>query len=90
MKLNRTLQSTILAASLLGGVAMVAAQVNPARHPHLAAAQHHGQEAFRELSEAQAANNNQLGGHAQRAKELLEQANHELDLAVQESNRNGH
>ena len=90
MRLNRSIERTILAATLLGATALMALQVNPDRHPHLAAAQKHGQEAFNELTAAQAANNNQLGGHAQKAKELLVQANHELDLAVQESNRNGH
>jgi hypothetical protein len=86
MKITRTIQVALLTAALSGGVTLVAQQVSADRHPHLAAAQHHGQEAFRELTEAQRANNGDMGGHAQKAKELLEQANHELELAVQEAN----
>jgi hypothetical protein len=88
MKLNRSFERAMLAATLLGGTALMALQVNAGRHPHLAAAQKHGQEAFNELSEAQRANDFDMGGHAQKAKDLLVQANHELDMAVQDANKN--
>jgi hypothetical protein len=88
MKLNRTIQNSVLAVTLVATGAFVGAQVNAAKHPHLAAAQQHGREAFRELSEAQQANSFDMEGHAQKAKDLLEQANRELDMAVQAANKN--
>jgi len=56
------------------------------RHGNLAAAQNYIVQAFQKISAAQAANNDQLGGHAGRAKELLVQANEELRLAADVAN----
>lgn len=84
MKIHRI----ILVAALVGGAALTAQQINSNRHPHLAAAQRDGQMAYQELAEAQKANDYDLGGHAQKAKDLLEQANRELDMAVQDANKN--
>jgi hypothetical protein len=44
-------------------------------------------QAFERLSDAQSANNDQLGGHAARAKELLRQANEEIKMAAEAANR---
>jgi hypothetical protein len=44
-------------------------------------------QAFERLSDAQNANEYQLGGHADRAKELLRQANEEIKLAAEAANR---
>lgn len=57
--------------------------IDPARHANLAAAQHHIGEAFEKIQEAQRANKDELGGHAERALELLSQANHELKEAAE-------
>jgi nucleoside phosphorylase len=51
------------------------------RFPNLMAAQQYCRQAFDAISAAQQANGQQLGGHAQRAKELLDQASHELKEA---------
>ena len=40
-------------------------------------------QAWLKVEEAQKANKDELGGHAQRAKELLEQVNHELKQAAE-------
>jgi hypothetical protein len=64
--------------------------VNPHRHPHLAAAQRHARQAFEATLEAQRANEWDLNGHAQKAKELLEQVNRELKEAAEASNEHGH
>ena len=56
--------------------------VSPYRHGNLAAAQEMVRNAYDKLSEAQAANHDQLGGHAGRAKDLLREANEELRLAA--------
>jgi hypothetical protein len=52
------------------------------RHPNLYAAQKLSAQAFAKLEAAQQANEYDLGGHAQKAKELLEQVNAEIDLAL--------
>lgn len=62
--------------------------ISPHRHPNLAAAQRITDRAYQKILEAQQANEFDLGGHAQHAKELLEQANRELKAAAQVSNEN--
>lgn len=79
---------------VVGGV-LYAAQpparnVNPHRHPHLAAAQRLAHQAWVKVNEAQQANEWDLGGHAAKAKELLDQASNELKQAAEVSNANGH
>jgi hypothetical protein len=61
--------------------------VDPQRHGTLAAAQELVAQAFQRLSEAQSANDNRLGGHADRAEDLLRQANDEIKLAAEAANR---
>jgi hypothetical protein len=53
------------------------------RHSNLAEAQHHVVQAYEKIVEAQKANKEQLGGHAEKAIQLLEQANHELKEAAE-------
>jgi len=64
--------------------------VNPRRHPHIAAAQEAARRAFHQITEAQRANEWDMEGHAQRAKELLDQVNHELGRAAGEANEHAH
>ena len=74
----------------LGGIAVAQRpkeRVSSARHPNLAAAQRLSQQAWQRVVDAQRANEWDLGGHAQRAKELLDQVNKELNLAAEASNR---
>ncbi len=87
MEIRKSLIATTAAIAMTGS-AFVYAQINANRHPHLAAAQRHGQMAFQELEEAQKANDFDMGGHAQKAKDLLEKANQELMMAVQDANKN--
>jgi hypothetical protein len=83
--------TTVLASLLLiGGVAIAQRpreNVSPGRHPNLAAAQRLSQQAWERVVDAQRANEWDLKGHAQRAKELLDQVNRELKLAAEASNR---
>ena len=60
--------------------------VSARRHPNLAAAQQLVDRAFQRILDAQHANEWDLNGHAQKAKELLDQANHELKEAAEASN----
>ena len=88
----------IASAALLAGIALIAtaaiAQQQPVRdisgkrHPNLARAQHQVDMAYQSVLAAQRANEFDLGGHAQKAKELLDQANAELKQAAEVSNAN--
>ena len=86
----------LLLGSLFGVVLLCAgilfAQAPPkrnvgVRHPNLAAAQRLIDQAFMRISDAQRANEFDLGGHAAKAKELLDQANREIKLAAETANR---
>jgi len=61
--------------------------VDPGRHPNLAAAQSLSAQAYERLVAAQRANDWDLGGHAQAAKNLLIQANDEIKAAAVAANR---
>jgi hypothetical protein len=61
--------------------------VSPTHHPNLAAAQHLVEQSFNKIVAAQKANEFDLGGHAAKAKDLLDQANKELKLAAETANR---
>ena len=60
--------------------------IDPARHGNLAAAQQLVRGAFDRLSDA-LANDYRLGGHAVRAKELLQQARENISLAAMAANQ---
>jgi hypothetical protein len=81
----------VVSCVILTGVAFAqrpTRTVNPGRHPNLAAAQRHCQEAFDKTVAAQRANEWDMNGHAQRAKDLLEKANGELKEAAEAANEN--
>jgi len=74
---------------LTGGLAFggePALNISPKLNPNLAAAQSLSRQAYDKISAAQEANEWDAEGHAQRAKDLLEQANDELKLAAQAAN----
>jgi len=61
--------------------------VSDAKHPNLAAAQDLISQAYVRIGDAQKANEFDLGGHAGKAKDLLEQANQELKMAAVKTNQ---
>ena len=63
--------------------------INPARHGNLAGAQAAIAEAYNLTVRAQVANQGQLGGHGERAKELLREAAAELKAAAITLNQEG-
>ena len=85
--------SVVVSMLLLTGSAAFAQEpvrdVNPKRHPNIAAAQKLSRKAYEKIVAAQQANEYDMGGHAQKAKELLDQVNIELKLAAEAANRNG-
>ncbi len=81
----------VVSCLILTGVAFAQRpkeNVSPGRHPNLAAAQRHCQEAFDRVIAAQKANEWDMNGHAQRAKEMLEKASSELKEAAEAANQN--
>jgi hypothetical protein len=60
--------------------------INPNRHANLAAAQRLCDQAYNKIVSAQEANEWDMNGHAQKAKELLDQANRELKAAAEAAN----
>ncbi|WP_158749635.1 hypothetical protein [Acidobacterium sp. S8] len=95
MKRRNFILTTIAGAAVL--CTMAVAQAVPApyvnidhyRHGNLAAAQYNIVQAFGFISDAQRANDSHLGGHAERAKDLLSQANQELRFAADVANERG-
>lgn len=59
------------------------------RHGNMRHAQESLVSAWQSVSAAQAANEDQLGGHAERAKELITQADWEIRQAANVSNQEG-
>ncbi len=88
--MKKILSSALLFA-VLAGTAVAkepARNVSGKTHPNLAAAQRLTAQAYEKIEDAQQANEWDLGGHAQKAKQLLDQANQELKLAAETSNEN--
>ena len=91
MKNRKFLYGSILALSTIAGGVLIA-QGPPAenvgrRHPNLMEAQRLVGQAFDRLVAAQGANEWDMDGHAQKAKDLLDQANREIKLAAEAANR---
>jgi hypothetical protein len=73
-------------ALVFGGFALAqgpVVNIDSHRHPNLAEAQHHLQQAFGKIDEAQRENKDELGGHAQKAKDLIDAADRELKEAAE-------
>jgi hypothetical protein len=91
MTSSRLLTTIPALAILIGGLALAQRpkeNVSARRHPNIAAAQRLSQQAWQKIVDAQRANEWDMGGHAQKAKELLDQVNNELKLAAGAANRN--
>ena len=89
---KRSLVAGGVLALLLGGGVVLAQlpkdNVSARRHPNLAAAQRLCTQAYEKIVDAQKANEWDMQGHAQKAKELLDQVNRELKEAAEAANRN--
>jgi hypothetical protein len=90
--------SFVCAATLCGGMLLAHSQAThpPApvvnigtRHGNLRSAQQDIVSAYQKINAAQRDNDDQLGGHAQHAKDLLAQADAELRQAANVSNAEG-
>lgn len=85
MKIRKLVLGTILSLGLFASGVVVGQNVNPNRHPNLYAAQSLIEQAIGKVAEAQRANEFDLGGHGNRAKDLLNQAYNEVKLAARAS-----
>jgi len=88
------MKQLIAALAVTGALACGAAcaqapvvNINSDSHPALARAQQSIRVAYKNISEAEKANGNDLGGHTSRAKELLDQADVELRAAADVANQ---
>ena len=83
--------AVLAAASLLVSEAVLAQEpvtnIDPGRHPNLAAAQGLSRQAWDKISAAQKANEWDMSGHAAKAKDLLVQVNAELKAAAEAANK---
>ncbi|HTU33374.1 MAG TPA: hypothetical protein VMF66_06185 [Candidatus Acidoferrum sp.] len=86
MKAKNWLSSAVLAAALVCcGLVLAQAptvRINP-RYPALVEAQQHIDAAYAKLDAAQRQHRDHLGGHAEKAKQLLAEADQELAAASQ-------
>jgi hypothetical protein len=74
---------------LVGGLAVAQRpkeNVSRGRHPNLAAAQRLSEQAWQKIVAAQEANEWDMQGHAQKAKNLLDEVNKELKQAAEAAN----
>ena len=88
---SRVLTGAVALLLLVTGFALAQRpkeNVSRGRHPNLAAAQRLSEQAWQRIIAAQRANEWDMQGHAQRAKELLDQVNNELKQAAGAANRN--
>jgi hypothetical protein len=87
------LRSTAISAVLVcGGIVFAqgpVVNIDSHKHPNLAGAQSSIVQAYQLIDKAQSANKDELGGHGEKAKQLLVQADAELRAAADVSNKNG-
>ena len=93
--MKKTFSKFIVVTALISGTILLAqgppvVNISWYRDGNLAAAQSYVVQAYQMVSQAQQANDDELGGHAARAKQLLSQADYELRQAANVSNENGH
>jgi hypothetical protein len=86
---------TLVMCSVMAGTSMMFAQgpaqnIDPNRHSNLASAQASIAHAYQKIETAQQANRDRLGGHGEKAKQLLTQASQELKEAAEYANAHQH
>jgi hypothetical protein len=85
MNIRKVFATGIVTAALIGTTLAAQApmqDINPQRNPNLAEAQRLIGQAFAKIDVAQKDNHDDMKGHAEKAKDLLNQANAELKMAV--------
>ena len=88
---TRLIAAVLGSMLLIGGIAVAQKpkeNVSAARHPNIAAAQDLCRQAYEKIVAAQKANEWDMAGHAQKAKNLLDQVNNQLKMAAEAANAN--
>lgn len=88
---NKLISLAILTVTLTAAYAAIAEMHQPVvdvgnRHPNLKEAQEHLRMAYDKLAEAQRANEWDMDGHAQKAKELMDAADAQIKKAAEAAN----
>jgi hypothetical protein len=87
MVIRALLILTLLCVGILYAAQRPADNIDASRHPNLAEAQKLTNRAYDKLVEAQGANQFDMEGHAQKAKDLLVEASHEMKAAAMAANK---
>ncbi|MGA2654087.1 MAG: hypothetical protein ABSF28_26500 [Terracidiphilus sp.] len=87
MKSRKLILGSILSLGLFASGVVVGQNVSPLRHPNLNAAQRFIEQAIAKVDAAQGANEFDMHGHAQKAKDRLAEAYSEIKLAAEAANR---
>ena len=91
-EMKKLIAVVVLGTGLIAGGIAVAKEpvrnVSKTKHPNIAAAQKLVDQAYAKITAAQKGNEYDMGGHAAKAKDLLEQVNTELKAAADEANEN--
>jgi hypothetical protein len=85
MKVRKVLATGIVTLAMIGTALAAQAPVqdiNPAHNPNLAEAQRLIGQAYQKIDVAQRGNHDDMKSHAEKAKQLLSQANVELKMAA--------
>ena len=85
--MRRLLATSLMFVATIAIAKTPAQNVSNHRHPNIAAAQRLSTQAFEKMSAAQSANEFDMAGHAQKAKEALQVANNEMKLAAEAANK---
>jgi hypothetical protein len=87
MKRKKLFLGSVLAGVLVSSGVVLAefpgVFIDGGRHPNLADAQKHIQQTYQKIDEAEQTNEDNLGGHGQKAKDLLLEANRELTAGAE-------
>lgn len=89
MKKKAFAYPALLAALIMCGATLAqepVQDINPKIHPNLAAAQRHVVEANNAIAVAQKDNRYDMRGHAEKARQLLVEANNEIKAAAEAAN----
>jgi hypothetical protein len=90
MRTNKLFLGSLFCVALICAAALFAQKplpnIDSKLHPNLAEAQLHIQQAWEKVDVAQKDNKDELGDHAQKAKQHLQEAHEELKLAAEYAN----
>lgn len=79
--------ATAVALSLISGCAVAGDGYFMSRHPNIEAADFNAQQAIERMRAAQRANDYDMGGHAGRAIQLMQDARYEMQAAAEAATR---